>query len=140
MGAPKGHKPYPGCEKGGAPKKWTSERIEKEAAAFEEWMKFPDSIWYKDFALERGYLPDLLSDWAKTNEKFSRVYRKSQEWQQSKLLKGGLLNHFNAGFTKFVMGNTCGWYDKQQISGDASNPIAVAMNKADGSSKDLVNG
>lgn len=139
MPAPKGHKPYPGCEKGGAPKKWTPERIEKEADAFEEWMRRPDSIWYKDFALERGYLSDRFAEWAKENEKFARIYRKSQEWQQSKLLKGGLLNTYNAGFTKFVMGNTCGWYEKQQISGDNANPVALSLSKIDGSSKSLVN-
>ena len=113
MPAPKGHKPYLGCEKGGRPLKYTVKFIETEADAFELWMQREDSLWYKNFALARGYLPDQFSEWAKTTEKFSRVYRKSQEWQQSKLIKGGLLNKFNAGFTKFVMGNTCGWSDKQ---------------------------
>lgn len=140
MGAPKGHPPYPGCEKGGRPKKWTDERIEEEADAFLEWMKRPDSIWYKDFALERGFLPDLFSEWAQTNEKFSRVYKKSQEWQQSKLVKGGLLSEYNAGFCKFVMSNTCGWTEKQQsqISGDAANPLAFILSAVDGKTKDLV--
>ena len=138
MPAPKGHLPYLGCEKGGRPKKYTEAFIEKEADAFEAWMRLPDNIWYKDFALERGYLPDQLSEWAKINEKFSRVYKKSQEWQQSKLVKGGLLNQFNAGFTKFVMGNTCGWSDRQQLSGDAANPLAFLLQKMDGSSKELI--
>jgi len=31
MGAPKGHPPYPGCETGGRPKKWTDEALEKLA-------------------------------------------------------------------------------------------------------------
>ncbi|MEI8329711.1 MAG: terminase small subunit [Chlamydiia bacterium] len=140
MPAPKNHKPYPGCERGGRPIKYTVEFIEAEADAFEAWMQREDSLWYKDFALERGYLPDQLSEWAKINEKFSRTYRKSQEWQQSKLIKGGLLNQFNAGFTKFVMGNTCGWSDKQQIGGDAVNPLSFLLQRVDGSSKDLVDG
>lgn len=138
MPAPKGHKPYVGSEKGGRPIKYTTVFIEAEADAFETWMRREDSLWYKDFALERGYLPDQLSEWAKINEKFSRVYKKSQEWQQSKLVKGGLLNIFNAGFTKFVMGNTCGWSDKQQIAGDAVNPLAFLLQGIDGSSKDLI--
>lgn len=140
MPAPKNHKPYPGCERGGRPVKYNIEFIEAEADAFEAWMQRENSLWYKDFALERGYLPDQLSEWAKTNEKFSRVYRKSQEWQQSKLIKGGLLNQFNAGFTKFVMGNTCGWSDKQQIGGDVANPLSFLLQRIDGSSKDLVDG
>ena len=99
MSAPKGHPPYAGCEKGGRPPKYTKEFIESEADAFLEWMNREDSLWYKDFALERGYLPDLLSEWAKINEKFSRAYKRSQAWQQSKLVKGGLLSQYNAGFT-----------------------------------------
>lgn len=138
MPAPKGHSPYPGCEKGGRPLKFTKDFIESEAEAFLEWMKRESSIWYKDFALERGYLPDQLSEWAKVNDKFSRVYKQSQAWQQSKLVKGGLLNEYNAGFTKFVMGNTCGWSDKQQVSGDVANPLAFLLQKVDGQSKDLI--
>ena len=139
MPAPKGHPPYSGCENGGRPPKYTKDFIESEAEAFLEWMGQDDSIWYKDFALERGYLPDQLSEWAKVNEKFSRVYKQSQAWQQSKLVKGGLLSQYNAGFTKFVMSNTCGWSEKQQVSGDAVNPLAFLLQKADGQSKDLVN-
>jgi hypothetical protein len=135
MPAPKGHEPYPGCETGGRPPRYN---VDDEADAFEAWMQREDSLWYKDFALERGYLPDQLSEWAKKNEKFARVYKKSQEWQQSKLLKGGLLNKFNAGFCKFVMGNTCGWYDKQQISGDSANPLQFLLERVDGTSKELI--
>lgn len=80
MPAPKGHAPYPGCEKGGTPKIFTQEFIEKEADAFEEWMSRPESIWYKDFALERNLDPDLLSEWAKINQKFGGVYKRSQGW------------------------------------------------------------
>lgn len=138
MPAPKGHKPYVGSEKGGRPIKYTSAFIEVEAEAFEAWMRREDSLWYKDFALERGYLPDQLSEWAKINEKFSRVYKKSQEWQLSKLVKGGLIGKFNGSFTKFVLGNTAGWTDKSQIMGDTANPLAFVLQKIDGLSKDLI--
>jgi hypothetical protein len=142
MTAPKGHKPYAGCEKGGdlggRPEKYTKQRIEEEAEAFLEWMARPDSIWYKDFALERGYPPEYLSIWAKSNKRFSQVYERAKEWQQSKLVKGGLLNQFNASFTKFVMTNTCGWTDRQQITGDAANPLSLLLQKVDGSTKDLI--
>jgi hypothetical protein len=137
MPAPKGHLPYPGCETGGTPKRFTDEFIEKEADAFEEWMNRPESIWYKDFALERGYDPDQLSIWAKENEKFAGVYKRSQSWQQSKLVKGGLLSVYNSTITKLVLANTCGWSDKQQVSGDAANPLQFLLDKVDGSSKEL---
>jgi hypothetical protein len=52
------------------------------------------------------------------------------------------MNVFNAGFTKFVMGNVCGWVDRQQtqISGDTTNPLFVLLTKLDGSSKELLSG
>lgn len=39
------------------------------------------------------------------------------------------------------MGNVCGWVEKQEtkVSGDAANPLAFLLQKADGSSRDLVN-
>lgn len=143
MPAPRGHAPYPGCERGaaagGRPEKYTLEKIEEEADAFLDWMALPESLWYKDFALERGYHPEYLSIWAAKSKRFSQVYERAKEWQQSRLVKGGLLNQFNAGFTKFVMSNTCGWTDRQQVSGDVVNPLAVLLQKVDGTTKDLIN-
>ena len=138
MPAPKGHKPYNTKNEGGRPVKYTKEFIEKEAEAFEAWMKQKTSIWYEDFALERGYDPNLLSIWAKENERFSGVYKISQAWQRSLLLRGGLLNKFNASITKLVLANTSGWTDKQQVSGDVANPLAFILNDIDGTTKELI--
>jgi len=138
MPAPKGHPPYNKNGEGGRPKKYTDEFIEKEAEAFEEWMTRKNSLWYEDFAMERGYLPQRFSEFAEDNQRFAEVYKKAKEWQKSLLLRGGLLNKFNAGFTKFVMGNTCGWYEKTQVSGDAANPLEFLLKNVDGGSKQLV--
>ena len=84
MAAPKGHKPYPGCETGGRPRiKWTDESIEMEADAFWQWLQRPESIWFESFAIERGYPPDFISRWAKINDKFSRVYIFAKGWQKN---------------------------------------------------------
>lgn len=138
MPAPKGHEPYNKNGEGGRPRKWTAERIEAEADAFERWMERPESIWYEDFCLERGFLPDEIARWAKVNERFARVYQKSKVWQKGKLINGALLNKFNSGFTKFVMSNTCGWHEKTQVSGDTANPIGFLLSSVDGSTKDLI--
>ena len=141
MPAPKGHEPYPGCEKGGRPKKYDDAFIEKEAVELEKWIEKPCSPWFEDFANQRGYSPDYLSEWAKVNEKFFGAYKRFQAMQKSILIKGGLSNKFNPSFTKFVMANTCGWSDKTEskISGDAANPLAFLMQQVDGKSKDLIN-
>lgn len=141
MPAPKGHPPYNKNGEGGRPAiKWPPERLEELADRFEEWMKRPDSIWYEQFCLENDFLPEQLTRFAEKSERFGQVYKKSQAWQKTKLIKGGLINEFNAGFTKFVMSNTCGWTDKQQVSGDATNPIGFLLKRADGQSQELVDG
>jgi hypothetical protein len=140
MPAPKKHKHYNINGEGGRPLKYTKDFIEAEAAAFEDWMNRVDSIYFKNFALERGYHPQRLSEFAEENERFSEVYKRAQAWQENKLVEGGLTNVFNAGFTKFVLGNVCGWVEKQQtqLIGDAANPLAFLLQKADGGSKDLI--
>lgn len=140
MPVPKNHKPYPGCENGGRPEKYTKAFIELEADAFLEWIKHLESIYFKRFAIERGYHPNRLAEFAEQNEKFSGVYEKAKAWQEVRLVEGGLLSEFNAGFTKFVMGNVCGWAEKQEtkVCGNAANPLAFLLQKVDGQSKNLV--
>ena len=139
-GGPKGHPPYPGCETGGRPKIYTQEFMEKEAVAFAAWMKKKDSIYFKNFAVERGYHPEKLADFARESEKFNLVYRQAKPWQEGKLAKGGLTNKYNSGFCKFVMANTCGWRERTEtkITGDSENPLKFILEKADGATKDLV--
>lgn len=140
MPAPKGHKPYNKKGEGGRPEKYTKEFIEGEASAFEEWMRRPDSIYFKRFAIDRGYHPQRLCEFAEQNKRFSEVYKKAQAWQEAKLVEGGLMSIYHAGFTKFVMGNVCGWTERQEtkISGDATNPLAFLLKNADGETKDIV--
>jgi hypothetical protein len=140
MAAPQGHEAYNINGEGGRPLLYTKEFINSEADAFLEWMKKPESVYFKRFALNRGYSPQRLSEFAEQNERFSEVYRQAKEWQEVRLAEGGLTNEFNSGFCKFVMGNVCGWSDRQEtkISGDSINPLAFILQSVDGSSKDLI--
>lgn len=141
MPAPKGHEPYNKDGEGGRPKKYTDEFIENEAEAFEKWIEKPNSPWFEDFANQRGYSPDYLSEWAKENKRFFGAYKRAQALQKSILIKGGLSNKFNPSFTKFVMSNTCGWSDRTEskISGNEQSPLAFILQSVDGTSKELVN-
>lgn len=141
MPAPRGHEPYNTQGEGGRPIKYTTEFIEAEAIAFEEWMKKPGSIYFKRFAIDRGYHPNRLTEWAKENERFSCVYAKAQAWQETRLAEGGLTSEFNSGFCKFVMGNVCGWTDRTEtkLSGDATSPLAFILQNVNGTTKELVN-
>jgi hypothetical protein len=140
MPAPKGHPPYPGCETGGRPKKYTQEFIENEADLLEEWMKKKENIFMEDFCLERRYDTDQLSIWAKENEKFSGTYKRFQMKQRSTLFKGGLSKKFAHPMCTLLLGHSHGIYAKteQRISGDSMNPLLFAISTVNGSTKDLV--
>lgn len=135
--APKGNKRALG-HGFGRPKVYDDTFIEREADAFLEWIQNPINIWMEDFALERGYSPQRFYEFAKTSPVFSEVLEYVKYWQKSKLVKGGLLDSFNAGFCKFVLGNTSSWSERTQVSGDTANPLQFLLEKTDGSSKDLV--
>jgi hypothetical protein len=138
MAAEKGNKHAVG-NSGPPPSKYTQEFIEKEAMAFVTWFSNPENIYFKRFALERGYPPDELVHFAKKSEVFSRAYTFAKAWQECKIVEGALFNKLNSNFAKFAMANLSGWSDKQQVSGDAANPLAFLLQKTDGQSKDLVN-
>lgn len=140
MGAPKGHKPYKGGENGGRPPVQTDSFIEKEADALIEWIKNPKNLYFKKFALERGYHSQRLSEFAQKNKRFAECLEKAKEWQEIRLVEGGLSNTHNASITKFVLQNCHSWVDKQQstISGDAANPLNFVLGNIDGTTKELV--
>ena len=103
MPAPKGHPPYPGCERGGQPPKYTKEDIDRYADEFKEWWKNPENVWYKDFCLERDIDPDYMSEWAKINEKFKGALKISKPKQESRIINGSLKNKYNSAISKLIL-------------------------------------
>jgi hypothetical protein len=137
MPAPKGNKFAKGHGKG-APQKYTDEWIEREAEEFCNWMKLPESIFIKSFAIERGYSPQRLTEFAEKNKVFSEVLARAKDWQESKLVSYGLFNKTNCGMTKFVLANHHGYTERSQVGGDQANPLALILGNIDGGSKELV--
>lgn len=138
MPAPKGHPPWCKPGQGGAKQKYTDEFIEAEAEAFLEWIKHPENIYHKKFALERGYSAQRFNEWEKVNNKFSEAMQIIREWQETKLFENGLLSKFNSGITKFGLINNHGWSDRTESKvihqGFDLSGLQAALNK----SKDLV--
>jgi hypothetical protein len=141
MPAPQGHEPYPGCETGGRPTKFTKEEIERYADEFKKWLENPSHVWFKDFALDNDLDPDYLSVWAEENEKFFGVYKAAKHRQESRLINGGLLNAYNGSIVKLVLANAHGWKTEKQetkLSGDSINPLAFIIQDIDGGTKELI--
>ena len=140
MGAPAGHPPYNVNGEGGAPKKYTDEFIEKEADAIEEWMKRKDSIWFEEFAFERGFDHRLISEWATKNKRFGEAYERLKRWQKISLIKRGLCKKYQYNLVQLLLGHEYGIFPKAEskISGDAANPLDVMLHHVSGSTKDLI--
>jgi len=125
---------------GGRPVKYTKEFLDNEAEEFIKWMKLPRSIYFKEFALNRGYRPSRMVEFAEMNEKFSEALTYAREWQEMRLVKGGLTKDFDSSFTKFVMAHTCGWKEEKNVNITSNgNPLPDWAKDAEGKSKDLVN-
>lgn len=140
MPAPLGHPNYDTEGKAGRPKKYTTEYIEQLADELIIWIKKESNFWVKDFCLEKGIDPRLMTDWCKENERFSEALSIAKAFQESRIFKWSMLNKFNSTMSKFALINNHGWVDKTEtkVLGDQANPLSFLMQQADGKSKDLV--
>lgn len=143
MPAPKGHKPYAGCETGGRPELYTDEVIEKFADELLQWIRYPNNIFFEEFTIQKGILPEYMTRWASRNEKFNQAYKLAKNNQELQLKKGASFKVLSEGFTKFLLLNNHGtqkYSDKTEhkVTGDVENPLSFALTKAVDKSKDLV--
>ena len=137
MQAPKGH-PNWNLEGLGRPRKFDDEFIENEAIALTEWIRRTDALYFKEFAFERGYSPTKLTVFAERNINFREALKDAHEWQEARLVRGGLTKEFDPGFTKFVMARTCGWKEEKTLNVNSNTPIPDWVVEAEGKSKNLV--
>lgn len=88
---------------GGAPLTYTEAWLQEEARLFYDWMKEEDSLYFKSFAIHRGYSPQRLSEFAEKSPEFSEALEFAKAWQEQKLINLGLWNKLNSSMTKFVL-------------------------------------
>ena len=141
MPAPKGHKPYKGCETGGRPLKYTTEVIEAYADELIEWFMQDESrFWLKKFAIEKRVSITEFLSWIEINEKFKLAYEQAKAIQEDRIFSGCMMKAYDSGMSKFALSTHHNWVDKTEtkISGDAQNPLAFAMSQVENTSKDLV--
>lgn len=102
-------------KKAGRPKEYTAAFIEKEAEALEKWIADPNHFWLGDFAAQRGYHRQRLSEFAKANAKFSDALKKAKQIQENRLFKKGLRGKYNPTLVIFALKNVAGWRDKKEV-------------------------
>lgn len=94
---------------GGAPIKYSEEWMKKEAKIFLDWMRKPESIYFKAFAFERGYSAQRLVEFAENCKEFSEAMKIANEWQEQKLVTCALWKKTDSAMTKIVLANKHGW-------------------------------
>ena len=93
----------------GRPRKYSQEDIEREADLLDEWITKDDNIYFKRFSIERGYPAKYMIDWARENEKFGESYARAKDWQECKLLEGGLTRKYDGPTVKLGLYHVSHW-------------------------------
>lgn len=98
----------------GRPKKYTKEVIDGYGNELLEWFKKPESIWLKDFCIEKGFCSQYLSEFSKESKEFSESLKKAKDIQESRLVHKGLDGKAPA-FVIFALKNVAGWRDSMEV-------------------------
>ena len=141
MPAPKGHAPYPGCEKGGAPKLFTEEYLNELASKLEKWTdQNEDNIFIEKFCYDYGIHEQDIWIFNRENKKFSVAYSRLKTKQKFSICNGGLKRKFAHPMCALLLSCNHGMHMKteQKLSGSDTDPVAIVMKEIDGSTKDLV--
>jgi hypothetical protein len=135
-GAPLGNKFAVG-NRGGRPIVWTDELIEIERLALEEWIDNPENYYVGSFIVERGLTGyEMLERFAEKSNEFRETLKKARSAQEQRLVTLAVTKKGDGNFIKFVLANKAGWREKQEISGDASNPLSIILDRIGKSAKD----
>lgn len=117
MGAPKGHAPYPGCEKGG---KWgflgkpddayTEEELHNLGKELVEWLSEEENFWFKSFLMLKGLHKDTLNYLSKKYPFFKNYLDIAKALQEYKLVHNSFWKKADFNTAKFVLlNNHDGW-------------------------------
>ena len=122
--------------KGGRPRKWTDEAIAKETDALYDWIDNPNNYFFTSFLIARELHPQQVERFAEMSEEFCEAYARAKLVQEARLVHMGITRKGDPGFIKFILQNKAGWKEKNEVSGDGENPLAVIMEKIAASAKD----
>lgn len=119
------------------PKKYTDKFIRSEAVYLLRYAKRAAVPFEAEFARERRYSSQRLSEFAKKSPLFSEALKRFKDIQSHKLIIGGLSGKLNSTFVIFTMKNVAGWRDRAEIdgSGISYQNIMIVRSNESGNSK-----
>lgn len=107
--------------KNGRPEKYTTKYIETLADELIEWIKGERAYFLKNFAIEKGFSAQRLSEFAEKNEKFSDALKRAKDIQESRLFDLGLVTK-NQSFVIFALKNVANWRDAEKQTDNTDKP------------------
>ena len=122
----------------GRPVEWTPELIEIEREALETWIDDPKNYFITAFLNERKLDAKLIDRFTQSSQSFCQTYTRAKQIQEQRLVEAACTRKFDGNFVKFVLQNKAGWKEKQELSGDTQNPLAILMAKIDANAKSPV--
>ncbi len=110
MASPKGHKPYPGCEKGGkfgylgCPDNYfTDEELETLGKGVVEWIKQDNHIWMKRYFLDQWITWNTVEKLRARSPMFAAYLEMAKSIQESKLLSEPYYKDADGNHARFIL-------------------------------------
>lgn len=123
-------------KKVGRPIEWDEKAIDVERIALEKWIDNPKNYFFTGFLNERKLDPKQVERFAERSEKFCQSYARAKRIQEERLVDLAVSRKGDGNFIKFILQNKAGWKEKSEVSGDASNPLSIILDKIADNSKD----
>ncbi len=82
---------------------------------------------FEGFATEIDVTVSTLTLWKDIHPEFSAAYEKAKQIQLDKLASGTIAGVYNAAGAIFALKNMHRWTDRQEIAGDAANPLRIVI-------------
>lgn len=125
-------------KKWGRPIEWTEERIEKKRVALEKWINDPNNYFFTAFLNQEDLFNEQIVRFCQLSPLFRSTYSRALAIQEQRLVDLAVSRKGDGNFIKFVLQNKAGWRERQEISGDQANPLAVIMDRIADSAKDTI--
>ena len=133
--APKGNKYALGNE-GGRPREWDDAYIEKVRKALEKWIADPKNYFFTSFLNQQKLHHEHIERFCNYSAEFRATHKLALSVQEQRLVELAITKKHDGNFTKFVLANKAGWKERQEVSGDATSPLAIILDRIAGSAKD----
>jgi len=134
MPAPKGHTPYPGCEKGGSfgylgrgEDTYTDTELEELGQGLVEWIKQKGNIWCKYYFANKGILWSSVQNLMNRSSRFKSYLDLAKSIQESKLCSEPYYKKADGNHARFMLArhHKGEWQEKTEEQNEKVTPSQI---------------